>query len=120
MIAFLGYMASQIALVWLTWRDPLLRSSRGEAWALALSWLFLGVVAIWRGTLVMSLDETFLGLTLTGVAVLLLTLGRPALVMVDVLDLRGLPAASRRRLRQRGRVTQASLLAAIVAIAWLS
>jgi hypothetical protein len=119
MIAFLCYLASQMALVWLTWRDPLLRSSRGEAWVLALSWLFLGALAIWRGTLVMSLTETFLGLTLTGVAVLLLTLGRPALVMVDVLNLRHLPATSRRRLRQRGRAAQAFLMAAIVAIAWL-
>jgi hypothetical protein len=120
LIAFLGYFASQIALVWLTWRDPLLRSSQGEAATLALAWVFLGGLAIWRGTLVMSLTETFIGLALTGVAVLVVTLGRPALVMVDVLNLSDLPLASRRRLRNRGRVTQALLIAAIVVVAWFS
>jgi hypothetical protein len=120
LIAVLGYIASQIALVWLTWRDRLLIPSQGEAAALALAWALFGGLAIWRGTLFMSLTETFIGLALTGVAVLAVTFGRPALVMVDVLNLKDLPPASRRRLRNRGRIAQALLIAAIVIVAWFS
>lgn len=112
-------IVSLLAICFLTCRDEYVRHDAVLRVMLPMAWLASSGVAAWR----ISVDEgavTAMYLTALLVAlVILATLGRPALVMMDAFKDDGSPDGHRldKRARRRGHVGQAVFIAAAIVLA---
>jgi hypothetical protein len=91
------YVLAQLLLVVLTLRDPLVSGRPLFAAMLGGAWLVSGIVTLWRGQMDGVLLETAAGIGVLSIAISLVTLGRPALVMMDAFDEHEISAPLRRR-----------------------
>jgi hypothetical protein len=112
--AIVLYALAQLWLVAATARDRVFAGERGRATIFSAAWVVFGAVAVWRSILVdVPVEYTLVGLVAVSALVLLVTRGRPLLVMIDGLD----NEQKTSDLVKRGRKAQIVLILGIVVIA---